>query len=117
VHGTGNNADLLKPARDLCLTCHGPSSPNGPHTASIEAHTHHAAGSAGSDCLACHMPKVATQLADVNVRSHTFSFITPGDTDRYKIPNPCTTCHTDKSTAWATSALKSWSTVSPWRVD
>ena len=31
VHGTENNADLLKPASVLCLECHGPNSPNGPH--------------------------------------------------------------------------------------
>src|SRR5581483_3966424 len=30
VHGTENNADLLKPAQVLCLECHGPQSPNGP---------------------------------------------------------------------------------------
>jgi predicted CXXCH cytochrome family protein len=44
VHGTGNNADLVRPAKDLCTTCHGPNSPNGPHAASIEAHTHHERG-------------------------------------------------------------------------
>lgn len=116
VHGTGNNADTLKPARDLCTTCHGPTSPNGPHTASIEEHTHHAKGSAGSECIACHMPKVEQTIADVNVRSHTFAFITPEETDLYKIPNACTGCHTDKNTKWATDALRSWGTVSPWRV-
>src|SRR5271167_4949553 len=47
VHGTDNNADLVKPANVLCLQCHGPSSPNGPHAPSIEAHTHHRNGSAG----------------------------------------------------------------------
>ena len=115
VHGTANSADLIKPARDLCLTCHGPTSPNGPHTATIEEHTHHARGSAGSECVACHMPKIAQTIADVNVRSHTFAFITPEQTDAYKIPNACTGCHTDKTTAWATEALRSWGTVSPWR--
>lgn len=115
-HGTANNADLIKPARDLCTTCHSPTSPNGPHAASIEAHTHHAKGSAGSECVACHMPKIAQEMADVNVRSHTFRFITPEMTDRYKIPNACTSCHTDKSTSWAADALKSWEGVSPWRV-
>src|ERR1700682_1926075 len=44
VQGTANNADLVKPAKQLCLTCHGPSSPNGPHTATIEDHTHHPTG-------------------------------------------------------------------------
>lgn len=116
VHGSGNDADLVKPARDLCITCHGPTSPNGPHTATIEDHTHHKRGSAGSDCLACHMPKVAQTMGDVNVRSHTFAFIPPSMTDEFKVPNPCTSCHTDKTTAWATENLKSWGSVSPWRV-
>ncbi len=116
VHGTENNADLIKPAQVLCLTCHGPKSPNGPHTATIEQHTHHQAGSKGSDCVGCHMPAIETQLADVNVRSHTFKFISPATTDVLKVPNPCTTCHTDRTTKWALDALKSWPEFSPWRV-
>jgi predicted CXXCH cytochrome family protein len=115
-HGTPNNALLIKPPRDLCFTCHGPASPNGPHGATIEDHTHHARGSAGSDCIACHMPKIEQTIANVNVRSHTFRFITPTMTDELKIPNPCTSCHTDKSTDWARQALRSWSNMSPWRV-
>jgi predicted CXXCH cytochrome family protein len=116
VHGTSQDADLVKPARDLCLNCHGPSSPNGPRTATIEQHTHHAPGSAGSQCIACHMPKIEQTIADVNVRSHTFRFVSPGETDRTKIPNPCTSCHTDKTTKWATDALKKWPEFSSWRV-
>ena len=63
------------------------------------------------------MPKIEQTMGDVNVRTHTFEFITPGKTDAYKIPNPCTSCHTDRTTAWATSALKTWANVSPWRVE
>jgi hypothetical protein len=55
-------------------------------------------------------------MADTNVAAHTFKIITPSMTDDQKIPNPCTGCHKDKSTAWATQALKSWSDRSPWRV-
>ena len=116
-HGTPNDALLIKPARDLCLTCHGPTSPSGPHTATLEDHTHHARNSAGSDCVACHMPKIEQTIANVNVRSHTFAFITPTMTDEFKIPNPCTTCHDDKTTDWARQTLRNWSTVSPWRVN
>ncbi|MBS1819230.1 MAG: cytochrome C [Acidobacteria bacterium] len=116
VHGTANNADLLKPARTVCLTCHGPSSPNGPHAPTIEAHTHHAAGSAGSECVGCHMPKIEPEISDVNVRSHTFAFIPPSKTDELKMPNSCNSCHTDRSTAWAREALSRWDNVSPWRV-
>ena len=116
VHGTSNPADLVKPARSLCLTCHSPGSPNGPRAATIEQHTHHAAGSAGSECIACHMPKIEQTIADVNVRSHTFKFITPSTTERLKVPNPCIGCHTDKNNAWAREVLLKWPDVSPWRV-
>jgi predicted CXXCH cytochrome family protein len=117
VHGTDNYAQLRKPADQLCLDCHGPLSLNGPRTGTIEEHTHHKKGSPGSSCVACHMPKIATTIADVKVRSHTFAFITPAMTDKYKIPNPCTMCHSDKTTAWATDALRQWPERSPWRVD
>ena len=116
VHGTENNADLIKPGSLMCLECHGPKSPNGPHAASIEAHTHHRAGSTGSDCLACHMPKIEQTLPDDFVRSHTFRFIAPALTEQYKIPNPCTSCHSGKTTEWAKQNLKNWRNDSAWRV-
>ena len=117
VHGTENYAQLRKPADKLCLDCHGPLSPNGPRTATLEEHTHHKAGTPGSQCITCHMPKIETTLGDVKVRAHTFGFISPSLTDKYKIPNPCTSCHTDKSTAWALEALRRWPERSPWRVE
>jgi predicted CXXCH cytochrome family protein len=116
VHGTGNNADLLKPANVLCLECHGPSSPNGPRAPTIEAHTHHPAGSAGNECVGCHMPKIEQTLGDVNVRAHTFKFITPRTTAALKVPNPCGVCHSDKPANWAVDVLKTWSNISPWRM-
>ena len=117
VHGTENYAQLRKPADKLCLDCHGPGSPNGPREATLEEHTHHKAGSAGSQCIACHMPKIETEgVPGSFVRAHTFQFITPTMTDKYKMPNPCTTCHTDKTNPWAAAELGKWSTVSPWRV-
>jgi len=117
VHGTENYAQLRKPAQQLCLDCHGPTSANGPHTASLEEHTHHKDGSAGSQCVACHMPKIATQgVPGTFVSSHTFKFITPAMTEKYKMPNACTSCHAGKSTDWATQEMKSWKSTSPWRV-
>ena len=117
VHGTGNDAQLRKPPDRLCLDCHGPSSANGPRTATIEEHTHHHADSAGSQCVACHMPAIETEgPANTFVHAHTFRFITPAMTDKYKIPNPCTSCHRDKTTAWARDAMHTWSERSPWRL-
>ena len=116
AHGTENNALLRKPGNDLCLDCHGPSSPNGPHAASIEEHTHHKAGSTGNECVGCHMPKIQQTIADVNVRSHTFKFIPPSATETMKIPNSCNTCHTDKTVQWTKDTLKAWPQFSPWRI-
>jgi predicted CXXCH cytochrome family protein len=116
AHGTPNNALLRKPANVLCLDCHGPNSPNGPHAPTIEQHTHHKTGSPGSECIECHMPKIQQTIADINVRSHTFHFVTPALTDALKTPNACNVCHPDKSTTWATAALRSWTDRSPWRV-
>ena len=116
AHGTQNDALLWKPANKVCLDCHGPNTANGPHAPTIEAHTHHRSGSTGNECIACHMPKIEQTIADVNVRSHTFKFITPASSDALKVPNPCVICHVDKSTEWATAAMKSWADRSPWRV-
>jgi predicted CXXCH cytochrome family protein len=117
VHGTENYAQLRKPANQICLDCHGPNSRNGPRTATLAAHTHHKDGSAGSECVACHMPKIEVTIPNVFVRAHTFAFITPSMTDKYKIPNPCTSCHMDKTTAWASEAIRHWPERSPWRAN
>jgi|SRR5215469_6381322 len=117
VHGTSNYAQLRKPAEQICLDCHGPASPNGPHTATLEEHTHHKSGSTGSQCVACHMPQIQSEgVPGAFVHAHTFRFISPEMTDRYKIPNPCNSCHKDKSTTWAEDALRHWPEVSPWRL-
>ena len=116
VHGTENDAVLWKPAKVLCLDCHGPNSPNGPRAATIEEHTHHKPGSPGNECVACHMPKIEQTIDDVNVRSHTFRFVTPAKTGALKIPNACNVCHIDKSPAWSTAAMKTWMERSPWRI-
>jgi predicted CXXCH cytochrome family protein len=115
VHGTDNYAQLRKPANKICLDCHAPNSANGPFTATLAEHTHHKEGSAGSECVACHMPKIQTTVANVTVSAHTFAFISPADTDKYKIPNPCTSCHTDKTTGWALEQMRKWPERSPWR--
>ena len=114
AHGTDNNADLIKPAQSLCLTCHGPESPAGPRGTAVQ-HTQHSADK-GLQCVDCHMPNIARTVGDVNVRSHTFRFISPAATEKYGIPNPCTTCHTDMTNEEASGQLANWGSISPWRV-
>jgi len=63
------------------------------------------------------MPKIATEgVPGSFVRSHTFKFISPAMTDKYKIPNACTSCHKDQSTDWATQKMLSWSSTPGWRI-
>jgi predicted CXXCH cytochrome family protein len=114
-HGSEQPADLVLPGNAVCMQCHGPQLQAGP-PGSLEQHSHHRPESTGSSCIACHMPEIADTIANVRVRSHTFRFISPAMTDKYGIPNPCTSCHEDQSTAWARKAMDDWTNVSPWRM-
>lgn len=117
VHNGKNPSDLIATGNELCLGCHAPSEGNPAGlTGTVPEHTHHAQGSTGSQCVACHMPLIEQTLGDQRVASHTFRFISPKLTEQFGIPNPCNTCHQDKSTQWALDQLKGWQTTSPWRV-
>jgi hypothetical protein len=63
------------------------------------------------------MPAIETEgPANTMVHAHTFRLTTSTMTDKYKIPNPCTSCHTDKTTAWASATMRHWDERSPWRI-
>jgi hypothetical protein len=64
------------------------------------------------------MPQIETEgPPNTFVRSHTFKFIAPSLTVKYKIPNPCNSCHADKSPEWSAQTIRQWSERSPWRVN
>jgi predicted CXXCH cytochrome family protein len=115
VHSSRYESNLVAQRNALCLTCHNRQNPSGLR-GTVSEHTHHAANSAGSQCVACHMPSIEQTIRDNYVAAHTFRFITPRETEQMGIPNPCTSCHKDKTTAWATEQLKGWTSTSPWRV-
>jgi predicted CXXCH cytochrome family protein len=115
AHGTEHEADLRLPGNAVCVQCHSPVLQPGPR-GPIEFHTQHRANSEGSKCVACHMPAIQQTIANVNVRSHTFKFITPAMSELYGVPNPCIACHKDKSNQWALESLKSWPGVRFWRI-
>lgn len=117
VHSNANPANLRAVGNALCLRCHA-SDMNNPAglKGTVSEHTHHAEGSKGSQCIACHMPLIEQTIAGNYVASHTFRFITPALTEESGVPNPCTLCHTDKDNAWAAAQLKTWNSVSPWRM-
>jgi predicted CXXCH cytochrome family protein len=115
VHSNKNPANLKAVGNALCLGCHTKENPAG-LKGTVSEHTHHADGSKGSECVACHMPLIEQTIKDNYVASHTFRFITPTLTEQSGVPNPCTSCHKDKDNAWAAKELKNWASVSPWRM-
>jgi predicted CXXCH cytochrome family protein len=115
VHSPQNASNLVAVGNALCLNCHTADNPAG-LKGTVSEHTHHAANSPGSQCTACHMPLIEQTIKDNYVAAHTFRFISPLETEQSGIPNPCTSCHADKSTKWALDQLRSWSNTSPWRI-
>lgn len=86
-----------------CIKCHQQfASPE-----SQSAHSHHEAGSEGSRCMNCHMPRINEGLQDM-VRTHTIFSPTNADMIHANHPNACNQCHTDKSIDWTIDYLKKW---------
>ena len=83
-----------------CLPCHAERVKN------ASAHSHHPEGSAGSQCISCHMPK--TEFARMRRTDHSMLPPTPAVTVAYKSPNACNLCHTDKDAAWADRWVRKW---------
>jgi hypothetical protein len=98
----GDPDSQLAPTRkgDLaCLSCH-----DGENSS---AHTHHAAGSSGSSCLDCHMPRTSYALFRP-IRSHRIDSPSVATAQRGGHPNACNLCHLDKSLAWTQGFLERW---------
>ena len=95
------NPQLGRTNDALCAKCHEPIA------TLASRHTHHEAGSAGSSCIACHMPRTVISLRS-RMPDHTLGVPAPENTVRHQIPNACSECHRDRSAAWAVSALRAW---------
>jgi tetratricopeptide (TPR) repeat protein len=83
-----------------CLPCHQERVEN------AAAHTHHEVNSAGSRCIACHMPM--TDFARMARSDHSMRPPTPAATPKFKSPNACNLCHNDKDAAWADQQVRQW---------
>jgi predicted CXXCH cytochrome family protein len=75
--------------------------------AQVTAHTHHAAGSSGSLCYNCHMPRTTYGVLKA-IRSHQISSPKIADELATGRPNACNLCHLDKTLAWTTQQLARW---------
>lgn len=85
----------------VCATCHLWSRYD---TAS---HTHHAPGTAGAQCVDCHMPPRNYMGVDAR-RDHGMKIPRPDLTPVTGAPNACTSCHAEKPVGWAAATAEEW---------
>jgi predicted CXXCH cytochrome family protein len=70
-------------------------------------HHHHADGSTGARCVACHMP-VKTYMQVDPRHDHAFRIPRPDESVSFGTSNTCTDCHTDRDPGWAAAAVERW---------
>ncbi len=96
---------LKAEADKVCDSCHLPSN------YATGKHHFHQQGSAGASCISCHMP-AKTYMGIDERNDHSFRLPRPDLsqklTDESELPDACTNCHKDKSSLWATDAIKKW---------
>ncbi len=97
---SGRNRHAGARADEACLPCHER------HVKEPAAHSHHKAESAGSRCVACHMPE--TEFARMRRHDHSMRPPAPAASTAFGSPNACTLCHADKTPAWADGLVREW---------
>ncbi|MDB4952780.1 MAG: uncharacterized protein JWO36_349 [Myxococcales bacterium] len=88
----------------VCLTCHEQFAAKG----AVERHSHHAAGSAGTSCIACHMAKKNMGLDYVLNRYHRIGSPTEPRRVLGDRPLECALCHADKSVETIVKTMEDW---------
>lgn len=96
----------------LCTQCHNPHPPKRfprllAKNYDTPAHTHHKPGTAGAQCVSCHMPAHTYMQVDSR-RDHFFRIPRPDMTAKTNSPDACTGCHKDKKPQWAAKAIAKW---------
>ena len=91
---------LRAEGNSLCLQCHS-------NRYDSSQHHFHKAGSAGAQCVACHMPTRTYMVIDAR-RDHSIRVPRPDLSLRIGTPNACNQCHTGKSPQWAADCLDKW---------
>jgi len=114
---SGDPAGMLPQANRgdaACVRCHQDVKAKG------EVHTGHKAGSVGSECMGCHMPRAVYGVMTVH-RTHLIAIPDVAKDVAAGKPNACLNCHATRSPQWASvqTAARHFSTeaASPQRHD
>ena len=83
----------------VCALCHLPAK------FAASEHHGHPEGSAGADCLGCHMPETTYMVVDPR-HDHSIRIPRPDISQNFGTPNACNQCHLQQSTQWAADAFK-----------
>ena len=92
---------LRAEGNNVCLQCHLAQKYDSPK------HHFHKSGSAGAQCVECHMPTRTYMVVDAR-RDHSIRIPRPDLSLKLGTPNACNQCHTDKSAKWASDAIRKW---------
>jgi predicted CXXCH cytochrome family protein len=90
----------------LCMRCHATGA-NESILIDPVAHSHHAEGSTGNQCISCHMPERTYMERDPR-RDHGFTSPDPRLTIDFGVPNTCNSCHGEESAEWALEHVNTW---------
>ncbi len=107
-HGLGLRAE----GNALCTRCHGDAPERDlpglrPGSYDSPDHHHHAPGSAGAECVACHMPEQTYMVVDPR-RDHSMRVPRPDLSTLLGVPNACSGCHADRGAGWAAARVREW---------
>ena len=98
--------DIAVQTNALCMTCHAGGA-NGASIINPAEHTFHDAGTKGSSCVDCHMPKRPYMGRDPR-SDHRFPIPDPLLTKELGTPNACNDCHSDKGLDWQIEWTDKW---------
>ena len=87
----------------MCTRCHAALA----EADAVARHAHHDPAAAGGSCVGCHMPRIVYGVLDVH-RSHRIEIPDPARAASSGRPDACTTCHVDRTVAWAARAARAF---------
>jgi tetratricopeptide (TPR) repeat protein len=96
-----HSLSLRAEGNGLCSRCHMPA------RFDTAEHHHHRPGSAGAQCIDCHMPTKTYMVVDRR-RDHSIRVPRPDLSTSIGTPNACTQCHTDRAADWAARIVAAW---------
>jgi tetratricopeptide (TPR) repeat protein len=107
-----HSGNLIAEGNAVCTQCHNrqgrdefPTLPLADYDTS--EHHYHPQDTAGSQCVACHMPARNYMIVDPR-RDHSFRLPRPDLSVKIDTPNACNICHADQNAQWAADRVLEW---------